>query len=191
MCAIEVEAYWADIVYLGAGGGGHPTQNQHLGPFRLPSLVFSSGNGSSDNDGRKIQSWSVRYTFALWEDGTSNQLIFGEKNIPGWAFSTTETAVTQNASFWDCAINTTHTSDEISGVARVVTKDAGKPHISRYPGEVAYDARPTANWFGSFHPGICQFLIGDGSVRAIPVTTPLPTTYALGCVNDGTAVSLP
>jgi hypothetical protein len=46
--------------------------------------------------------------------------------------------------------------------------------------------------FESFHPaGICQFLIGDGSVRAFSVTTPIRTLACLGTVNDGNVVQLP
>jgi hypothetical protein len=46
--------------------------------------------------------------------------------------------------------------------------------------------------FGSWHPGVCQFLIGDGAVRSISTTTPLdPILAALGDASDGVSVSLP
>ena len=52
------------------------------------------------------------------------------------------------------------------------------------------------NWpyffsFGSSHPGVCQFLLGDGSVRAIPVTADPNLLIHLGVVDDGMAVALP
>jgi len=45
--------------------------------------------------------------------------------------------------------------------------------------------------FGSAHPGIVNFLIGDGAVRAFPLTTPSRIIGALGTVNDGNNVQMP
>jgi hypothetical protein len=46
--------------------------------------------------------------------------------------------------------------------------------------------------FGSWHSDVCQFLLGDGSVRAIFNTTASnPILESLGCVNDGREVALP
>ena len=45
--------------------------------------------------------------------------------------------------------------------------------------------------FGSYHPAVCNFLIGDGAVRAFPVTTPPRILACLGTVNDGNSVAMP
>lgn len=45
--------------------------------------------------------------------------------------------------------------------------------------------------FGSWHPGVCQFALGDGSVRAISCTTPVNVIFPLHVVNDGNVVTLP
>jgi len=45
--------------------------------------------------------------------------------------------------------------------------------------------------FGSSHPGVCQFAIGDGAVRSVPVMTAHNILVALATVNDGQAVTLP
>jgi hypothetical protein len=46
--------------------------------------------------------------------------------------------------------------------------------------------------FGSWHPDTCQFLFGDGTVHAFPVTVPFnPVLFALGVVNDGQPVAIP
>lgn len=46
--------------------------------------------------------------------------------------------------------------------------------------------------FGSSHPGVCVFLIGDGSVRPVSNTTPKRDILArLVHVSDGEPVSLP
>ena len=45
--------------------------------------------------------------------------------------------------------------------------------------------------FGSAHPDLVNFLLGDGSVRGIPLATPSQILAALGTVNDGTNVVMP
>jgi hypothetical protein len=49
----------------------------------------------------------------------------------------------------------------------------------------------TSTSFGSWHLGICQFVIGDGSVKSISVTTSSRILKALGRVNDGESVDVP
>jgi len=46
----------------------------------------------------------------------------------------------------------------------------------------------SGNGFGSWHPGICQFLIGDGSVRPVSNTTAQAVLAVLGQRDDGTAI---
>jgi len=45
--------------------------------------------------------------------------------------------------------------------------------------------------FGSFHPGVAQFAIGDGSVRAIPETINAAVYQAMGGRNDGIPTESP
>jgi prepilin-type N-terminal cleavage/methylation domain-containing protein len=45
--------------------------------------------------------------------------------------------------------------------------------------------------FGSYHPGVAQFVMGDGAVKAIPETINLITYHALGGRNEGTPAQLP
>jgi len=42
--------------------------------------------------------------------------------------------------------------------------------------------------FGSWHPGICQFVMADGSVRALPVTINPTVRGYLSLRNDGRVV---
>jgi len=42
--------------------------------------------------------------------------------------------------------------------------------------------------FGSYHPGVCQFAFGDGSVRAIPVSISPSTLDALARRDDGRVI---
>jgi prepilin-type processing-associated H-X9-DG protein len=46
--------------------------------------------------------------------------------------------------------------------------------------------------FGSPHPGTCNFLLGDGSVRGISVTTPVnPMLLTFALADSGKAATLP
>jgi prepilin-type processing-associated H-X9-DG protein len=44
--------------------------------------------------------------------------------------------------------------------------------------------------FGSWHPGVCNFLLGDGSVRGIANTTGKTILKGYAAVSDGETVSL-
>ena len=46
-------------------------------------------------------------------------------------------------------------------------------------------------YFGSAHAGVCNFVLGDGSVRGLPTTINVDVFAALGNVNSGEAVSVP
>jgi len=49
-----------------------------------------------------------------------------------------------------------------------------------------------ASPFGGAHTGVTNFVLGDGSVRAISITTPPDTIlYPLTRVDDGLTASLP
>ena len=43
--------------------------------------------------------------------------------------------------------------------------------------------------FGSYHPGICQFVLADGNVRPISVSISLTTLARLANRQDGQVVS--
>ncbi len=45
--------------------------------------------------------------------------------------------------------------------------------------------------FGGPHPGLCQFVFADGTVRAIPISTNVNTLTALAGRADGLTVSIP
>lgn len=137
---------------------------------------------------------------ARWTDGTSHQLIFGEKFIPTWALSTTGSA-SINQRQWDGSYYYgSEGSNRCFGVARLIHNDS-----TAQPGRIlpkspsdsyfAENTPPNNYWghgsFGGHHPKVCQFAIGDGSVRALPVTITPPVLYALAAVNDGASVTLP
>jgi len=94
-------------------------------------------------------------------DGLTNTIFFGEKHIPqvppfGGLDDPTRYGF-GNWPFDSSAFN----GDHIGATSRKA--GVGVP-LSRGDGD------PTGVGFGSSHPGICQFVLGDGSVRSFSVT---------------------
>jgi prepilin-type N-terminal cleavage/methylation domain-containing protein len=155
--------------------------NTHRGPFRK-----SINNHVSDTN--PATQWSSRDTFAWLQDGTSNQLMLGEKHFN---FFDVGAAWMGSCGFVgdDCSYLTAGPNGlSVTSIARTFDPNLA---IVRVNEPTYYGHAGIAHHFGSAHPGICNFLIGDGSVRGLSVTTPHDILWALGCVNDGESVSIP
>jgi type II secretory pathway pseudopilin PulG len=144
--------------------------------------------------------WSPRDTFARIVDGTSNQFFVGEKHISqdnlGLCNKSSETS--QHLA-GDCSYlgGTRDTAYRTPAMARailhwnwdyIMTPDS-------YPLAISPTDRPTTpahrSGFGSYHPGICQFLLGDGVVRGVRVSTPVESILVpYSDVEDGKTVTL-
>ncbi|MDR2704157.1 MAG: DUF1559 domain-containing protein [Planctomycetaceae bacterium] len=172
---------------------GDVTQYQdHFGPIRVAqqrTLYLPS-------------SWYPRDTMAWWSDGTSNQILVGERHIALESFGkcTSLAGTDDNKRRSDCSyLVTGYNHFSVASNIRVKatmassesdsnpnTWSAGNP--LRRPEDFV---RSIDNGFGSWHPGICQFTMGDGSVRSITVTTPLKFIAMLADVSDGNTMELP
>jgi hypothetical protein len=93
----------------------------------------------------------------------SNTLLVGEKHIPLGEFG---------VGWWDCS---TFNGDYFA----CSTRSAGPS----YP--LAKDVWDTGWKFGSYHPGICQFCMADGSVRSLRVDIDPTILGWLAQRNDG------
>jgi hypothetical protein len=181
------EAYW-DAIYW---------NNNMEGPFRpaLETTVAWAGK------------WKSRDNFARVTDGLSNQIFIGEKHIPQGRLGTCGPGTLNAAGSGyllqdDC-------SYLVSGEWAVNT---GRAIVSNYvsttapisgtieyplsgPKDFADDDNTSAIYyygFGSYHPGVSQFLLGDGSVRSFSKTTSVTNILKpLSLVNDGISVSVP
>jgi prepilin-type processing-associated H-X9-DG protein len=156
-----------------------------------PALL-PNGTGSPQN-------WIPRDNLSWLSDGTSNTFIIGEKhvhpdNFKVWSGAASGVDVTNGFSQDTGYSHPPQGSYGDSWVARGFHNDStiyglSLPHEKK-------DAVPNAVGFGSWHPGTCNFLLGDGSVRSISVTTPEGNhanklaLLMLSCVNDGGVVSL-
>ncbi|MDR1269389.1 MAG: DUF1559 domain-containing protein [Planctomycetaceae bacterium] len=179
---------WSDIRTDTAGTSGSYCH----GPFRNSQITpdwtsHSSYKTTPAGIGFGISSWSGRDTIAWWSDGTSNQLIFGEKAIALGKINSCSAAT----GHWDCTYMTMTTDTLLPGLS---FEDAYSGHWIpiRRPNEESILGIGLTGGFGGWHPGICNFVLGDGSVRAISVTTPPDTIlYPLARCDDGEPVFLP
>jgi prepilin-type N-terminal cleavage/methylation domain-containing protein len=116
-----------------------------------------------------ITGWRSYTKFASITDGTSNTLLIGEKHVPLGRFGQ-ESAGDGSIYNGDPANN---------NAARI----AGPSHpLARTPRD-AYNVQ-----FGSYHADVCQFVLCDGSVRAIPVTVNGTVLSRLSVRNDSQVV---
>ncbi len=170
--------------------------NGHGGPIRVAIHAVSGDS----------KSWQPRDNFAYLSDGTSNQFMIGEKYLAPDAVGKCERSHANNPGdggnfqryISDCSYmghglargypmaqpihrgDSPITGDYDTNIIRSVN-EFSEP-TTYHPNDVG---------FGSFHPGICQFVLGDGSVRGIPITTPARILAFLGQVDDGNPVSVP
>ena len=194
-----IDGGWSATVAMYGNSAATPANlvSRSAGPCRVSNLSFVAGAASSGwggGDGANANSWKPRDTFSYWADGTSNQIVVGEKFIPA---SLLGNASTQLEAQWDGNIFGPRVNDQTPNVARFI--HPGVACIKRSPTEVPpdeyYNAAGTAlNYrhavFGANHTGMCQFLVGDGSVHAISATMEWETLYFLARVNDGHPVSI-
>ena len=187
----------------------YATPSLFRGPFRLPSLTFREGsshtNGTQVWDYDKIESWTVKDSFALWRDGTSNQVIFGEKFIPIWAMGSGPSAApawdSDGHGSWDCSYIQVWTDTASFGAVRFMSPREGYPPIARSANDPLVPVNTAAyTWeaefgerypFGSSHPGVCNFALGDGAIRSVSASTAQKVLVTLADTVSGEAVSLP
>ncbi|MDR1271029.1 MAG: DUF1559 domain-containing protein [Planctomycetaceae bacterium] len=170
------------------------------------SLYYSPFRPSLLQNETDVSTWQPRDTMAWWTDGTSNQLLLGEKHIPlGNVGQCTDVVDSSTSTLGDCSYLTTggwRTHPSARAIMVNMDLSTSPPTFAdNYPLRrptfgVPDSIEPTTFYgyehgFGSYHPGICQFLVGDGSVRSISVTTPISIIAPLTDVSDGLPVSLP
>jgi len=171
--------------YLCPTGCGSPVRGyEDWSGYNMGLTCYLANAGTrsyqvQSKDGIFYQDSWVRLTDVL--DGTSNTLLFGERNYRQPAVN----GCTQNTWDWGAW-----------GAATGIIPDMGDTHgSSRVPintvcgATVGQDDR--LNAFGSQHPGGVNFAFADGSVRFLAETIDLVTLQALSTRAGGETVTLP
>jgi prepilin-type N-terminal cleavage/methylation domain-containing protein len=189
----------------------HPCDPNHINrvgsAFRV-AVVQGCVNSTSALSLPLIQQGTPRDTLArLAVDGTSNTIIVGEKHVrqselqqccSGGAQMTSD----GNWMYWSNNANEKFTVGRSSRLP--IAKGVRDYDTSANGGKPVVGGGPDDNFgFGSWHPGICHFALGDGSVRGISNTVTTNNATAanqpntagilqkLGYCGDGQVVELP
>ena len=117
--------------------------------------------------------WKFNRSFKHFPDGLSKTLMVGEKHVRPTDFGSS--AGGDQCAYSDDSYNIRIVGPLI-GLAEPPNKD------NRFQRWIQ---------FGSYHPGICQFVFGDGHLRSVPVTTDTVLLGYLAQRNDGQFVTLP
>jgi prepilin-type N-terminal cleavage/methylation domain-containing protein len=167
-------------------GGTHVLP--HHGPIRT-AMIPNFSTLTVDNA-------VPRDPISYWADGTSNQIVFGEKHIPQGLANICRTPWFKQGECTVLTINGRSCSGHSRQVHQLMRLAQGPndyvpPNLDSTADQQEYS--PIFGYgFGSYHPGICQFLIGDASVRAFANSTPMAEVLCrLADVADGEPVSLP
>ena len=154
-------------------------------PFRIASV---GSDTYPDPFPTATWTWQSRDTMAWWSDGTSNQLCIGEKHFPkSWPTGRYEGSPIGDGSYFQAnpgghtVVPVTRTFDISAGYNRNIARGI----------EEAGLADDGVSYFGSPHTGVCNFLVGDGSVHGISATASADLLRSLSSVRDGKAVSIP
>jgi prepilin-type N-terminal cleavage/methylation domain-containing protein len=127
-------------------------------------------------------SWELSATMSRWEDGSSNQFLSGEKHIPLEKLKACEATSSDNSKSFDCSYLTASDGTNAFGsvrpmvvhqdnVANAANSGSGvfgvwRPIDDAASSDLIWGSYRTRVAFGSYHPGICNFLFGDGSLWA-------------------------
>lgn len=131
-----------------------------------------------------VESWKPRVRFGDITDGTSNTILWGEKHVRQTQLS----GRGEDRSVFNGDQEIGPVSREAGHVldARGQVVSGSERPLAKGP----LDAFRPSNIFGSYHPGICQFALCDGSVRNISISVDLEVLARLAARNDGKVVSV-
>lgn len=167
------------MVMRGGSGGAwwqYPGSPGTRSPFRVADSNYANN---------VLTTWQPRDSIAWWADGTSNQLLIGEKH-----FSRTYPAGECIQTYGDCGYLAAFTGAAVVHTARTFDDTGAGPRVLARPTDDTNISEATTR-FGSAHPGTVNFLLGDGSVRALALSTSWDVLWKLADVNDGNPVALP
>ena len=200
----EAAEQWTSATYVfWRTTWGNPTGAHGTGPAGYRYDLMRSAMRTAARSGEAYgtvnwANWIPRDTFARITDGLSNTIFFGEKHIAADNFGkcTTATVAAENGYVQDCPYS--HSAAGSDGDAW--------PWQGLCNGNTCYAlARSPQDYrvsniyqisYGSWHPGVVNFLLGDGAVVSINNTTPVGTHAAksimlrLADCMDGLPVTL-
>jgi prepilin-type N-terminal cleavage/methylation domain-containing protein len=157
-----------------AANGGNSAAALNDPRFMQGPLVYS--DTILDKPNNRVVSWRSRTSFSDITDGLSNTLLIGEKHVRPTEFGK-ETE----------GDNSIYNDDNTLTSARFAGRQTPGPIDRPLASSPTDNYRPEER-FGSYHQGVCQFVLCDGSVRAIKNSIDIETLTRLAVRNDGLPV---
>jgi prepilin-type N-terminal cleavage/methylation domain-containing protein/prepilin-type processing-associated H-X9-DG protein len=173
-----------------------------------PSGVDGRGqalNGTTDfnnsGPGSRVLTFKSKTSFLSVTDGTSTTLLIGEKYVRPRSFQ----GRAEDRSVYDAGnennlrrfVGKDEAATPPPGVAYPLIGDPTLNDPNPPTGERWPLTEPTSGWpldenasFGSRHPGVCQFVFCDGSVRALRANLDTQVLTYLGLPDDGVPVNI-
>ena len=209
---------YAPVIYLRTEGtipAGQTTGSNHSDWWKV--AMYSRNNYESNSPNRKnsspfkmaalqvagnLNTWKTPNSFANWTDGTSNQLVVGEKYIPpDYLGKCIENAVTSGlvpstgyatqVARADCS-GFYQGDNNYSAMSCLIHNYASPVGVLVKRATDVLTREPTGEYgFGSSHSGVCHFLRGDGSVVAVQNNVADIMLLMLADISDGGMPELP
>jgi hypothetical protein len=143
-------------------------------------VVFEGNPGAS-----RLLNWRERVTMASVIDGTSNTLLFGEKHL---LREELELEGIDSPVFNGDHHRAIARCAGITGEYEPVNLDLAKS-LRDMVGPLSRPDMRYQRIFGSWHSGVCNFVLVDGSTRSLHVHLEVATLHKLASRNDGLPVS--
>lgn len=169
---------------------------------RMQVGAFRSAKWGESLDPRN---WQPRDKMGYWADGSSNQIILGEKTVYsefqgncGQANQGTDRALVSDCSIFSIGEDWIN-PPTVRSFNAAIAKNMSTANLPDPTTPGIYNEEARRPGWGSSHPGVLHFLLGDGAVRPFPITTPTgqisdnanSILAKLGNVADGKPVTLP
>jgi prepilin-type N-terminal cleavage/methylation domain-containing protein len=170
-----------------ASAGTRDGYGGELDGWASPTLTNANGAmvcADSSVSGGRITTWRSRTSFRSIRDGLGNTFLVGERHVPAETFNS------------DIGDGSVYNGDHHRVAGRCASdapvSGATGPDfvfdLGKGPRDVGGGPERYQRIFGSNHPNICQFVFCDGSVRALPNSTPPATLRLLSNRADGKPV---
>jgi len=173
--------------YAACGGTGN---NDGINVNGVPNANGTNGamicaRWIHDSAGTTLVKWEGLIRLARITDGTSNTFLLGEKHVR--RLNADGTAVFRFGTADDRTIYSAQNANNYRRYAGRGVPDDAQHRIAKFNFEDFVQTVDNRR-FGSRHPGTCQFVLCDGSVKAIRENIDIDTLGRLANREDGQAI---